>query len=278
MKRSSKPALGRILMAAYLAAFFVYLESPLVVVVLASFNDGPSVTFPPDSLSLHWYAVLWDLVREAPDVKPGLVESIWTSIWLGIVSTLGATIAGVLAAFGLQRYRFPGRNLMQQCFLLPLLFPQVVTGVGLVLWFSQIGGVPTWLRLVVGHLILTMPYVVVTTTASLETLDIRLEEAAMNLGAGRLATFFRITLPGIRSGVVSGAVFAWLVSFSNFTVTFFLFSGEVKPLPPWLYEIIQYFIDPSIAALSTFVLLITFAVLLTVNRMFALGRLMGLRQ
>ena len=127
-----------------------------------------------------------------------------------------------------------------------------------------------------GHLIITLPYVVVTVAASLETLDIRLEEAAMNLGAGRLATFFLITLPGIRGGVLAGAVFAWLTSFSNFTVTFFLFSGEVQPLPPWLYQVMQYFIDPSIAALSTCVLLITLAVLLIVNRLLALGRVVGL--
>ena len=98
----------------------------------------------------------------------------------------------------------------------------------------------------------------------------------MNLGAGRVATFLLITLPGIASGVAAGAIFAWLTSFSNFTVTFFLFSGEVQPLPPWLYQVMQYFIDPSIAALSACVLLITFSVLLIVNRLLALGRVVGL--
>jgi putative spermidine/putrescine transport system permease protein len=165
---------------------------------------------------------------------------------------------------------------LRQLFLLPLLFPQIVTGIGLVLWFSQVGGVPTWLRLLLGHLIITLPYVIVTVAASLDTLDIRLEEAAMNLGAGRVATFFLITLPGIAGGVLAGAIFAWLTSFSNFTVTFFLFSGEVQPLPPWLYQVLQYFIDPSIAALSTCVLLITLSVLLLVNRLLALGRILGL--
>jgi putative spermidine/putrescine transport system permease protein len=151
-----------------------------------------------------------------------------------------------------------------------------VTGIGLVLWFSQVGGVPAWLRLLLGHLIITLPYVIITVTASLETLDRRLEEAAMNLGASRATTFFLITLPGIRSGVLAGAIFAWLTSFSNFTVTFFLFSGEVQPLPPWLYQVMQYFIDPSIAALSTCVLLLTLSVLLMVNRLLALGRVVGL--
>jgi putative spermidine/putrescine transport system permease protein len=267
---------GTAILLAYVVLFFCYLESPLALILLASFNEGLTVRFPPTGFSLQWYSALWDLVCDAPGVKPGLVDAVVTSLWLGLASTVGAVFAGTLAALALHRFRFPGRQLLRQLFLLPLLFPQIVTGIGLVLWFSAVGGVPSWLRLLLGHLIITLPYVVVTVAASLETLDIRLEEAAMNLGAGRLATFFLITLPGIRGGVLAGAVFAWLTSFSNFTVTFFLFSGEVQPLPPWLYQVMQYFIDPSIAALSTCVLLITLAVLLIVNRLLALGRVVGL--
>jgi putative spermidine/putrescine transport system permease protein len=269
---------GAFLLSAYLVLFFLYLESPLAVIALTSFNDGLTVAFPPTGFSTQWYGVLWQELNDAAGMKPGLLDAIGTSLWLGLAATAGAVVSGVLAAFALQRFRFPGRELVRQCFLLPLLFPQVVTGIGLVVWFSRLGGVPTWVRLLLGHLILTLPYVVVTVTASLETLDERLEEAAMNLGAGRLATFIHITLPGIRGGIVSGAIFAWLISFSNFTVTFFLYSGELTPLPPWLYEFIQYFVDPSIAALSTLLVLLTLTVLLVVDRIFALGRLVGLRQ
>lgn len=268
--------IGTVLLVAYVVLFFVYLESPLLLILLASFNPGPTVRFPPSGFSLQWYHALWDVVQEAPGTKPGLVDAVLTSIWLGALATVGAVAAGTLAAFALHRFRFPGRQALQQLFLLPLLFPQIVTGIGLVLWFSQIGGLPTWLRLLLGHLIITLPYVVVTVAASLETLDVRLEEAAMNLGAGRIATFFLITIPGIAGGIVAGAIFAWLTSFSNFTVTFFLFSGEVQPLPPWLYQVMQYFIDPSIAALSACVLLVTLSVLLIVNRLLALGRVVGL--
>ena len=276
--RQGGSSLGRGALVAYLWLFFIYLELPLVIILLASFNDGLTVTFPPTGYSTQWYGVLWDVAREAPGTKPGLVEAVWGSLWIGFASMAGAVVAGVLAAFALERYAFPGRDLVRQGLLLPLLFPQVVTGIGLLLWFSQVGGVPTWLRLLTGHLILTLPYVVVTTTASLQTLDQRLEEAAMNLGASRFATFFYITLPGIKSGIISGAIFAWMISFSNFTVTFFLYSGELNPLPTWLYEMIQHFIDPSVAALSVFLVAITFLILVVANRMFALGRLAGLRR
>jgi putative spermidine/putrescine transport system permease protein len=264
------------ILLAYVIFFFCYLESPLVVIVFASFNSGLTVHFPPDGFSLRWYSALGDLIQNAPGLKAGLLHAVMTSLWLGLASTVGAVIAGTLGAFALRRFRFPGVEFMRQLFLLPLLFPQIVTGIGLVLWFSKIGGVPTWLRLLLGHLIITLPCVVITVTASLETLDIKLEEAAMNLGANPVATFFHITLPGIRGGVIAGAIFAWLTSFSNFTVSFFLFSGEILPLPPWLYQDIQYFIDPSVAALSTCVLLITLSVVLILNRLLALGRLVGL--
>jgi putative spermidine/putrescine transport system permease protein len=240
-------------------------------------NEGLTVTFPPSGLSGRWYLVLWDQVREISGVKPGLVTSLWTSVWLAMSAVVGTVVAGVLAAFGLRRYVFPGRDLVRQCFLLPILFPQVVLGIGLVLWFSAIRGVPVLFRLVLGHMILTLPYVIVTTSASLETLDERLEEAAMNLGASRLQTFWYITLPAIRSGILSGALFSALISFSNFTVTFFLYSGEMKPLPMWIYEVIEKFLDPSLAALSTFLVAMTLAILLILSRLFALGRLAGLR-
>ncbi|RWE12679.1 MAG: ABC transporter permease [Mesorhizobium sp.] len=263
------------LLFAYVAAFFIYLEGPLVVIVFASFNSGQIVRIPPDGLSLKWYAALLDLLRDAPGMKPGLVDTVFTSLWLGLASTVGAVIAGTLGAYALQRSKLPGTQILRQLFMLPLLFPQIVTGIGLVLWFSAIGGVPTWLRLLLGHLIITLPCVVITVTASLETLDRNLEDAAMNLGANRVATFFYITLPSIRGGVMAGAVFAWLTSFSNFTVTFFLFSGEMNPLPLWLYQYIQYYIDPGAAALATCILANTLCVLLIINRLQALGRVVA---
>lgn len=278
MRSVGARGIGNAALAAYLVLFFLFLEAPIVIILLASFNPELTVRFPPSGFSTEWYGELWHMARDGTGAKPGLAKALLASLALGTASMVGAVVAGVLAAFGLERYHFRGRGLIRQALLLPLLFPQVVTGVGMLLWFSAVGGVPVWLRLLAGHLILTLPYVVVTTSASLETLDPRLEEAAMNLGANRLQTFWHVTVPGIRSGIMAGAIFAWLISFSNFTVSFFLYSGELNPLPTWLYEYIQYFLDPSIAALSTFLIVITFLVLAIANRLLALGRLVGLRK
>jgi putative spermidine/putrescine transport system permease protein len=278
MKAAAGKHVGNLALGTYLLMFFLFLEAPIIIILLASFNAGPTVRFPPVGFSLQWYHELLRIAEDAAGTKPGLVSAVWVSIELGLASMVGAVVAGVLAAYGIERFRFPGRIFLRQAVLLPLLFPQIVTGIGLLLWFSQIGSVPTWVRLVVGHLIITLPYVVVTVSASLQTIDPRLEEAAMNLGANRIATFWFVTIPGIQSGIVSGAIFAWLISFSNFTVTFFLYSGEVTPLPAWLFEYLQYFLDPSIAALSALLLASTFLVLAIANRLFALGRLAGLRK
>jgi putative spermidine/putrescine transport system permease protein len=278
--RNTRHDWGTRLLNTYLVLFFAYLISPLLIIFITSLNSGLNISFPPTHVSTEWYVNLWSELRGVHGVafQPGLLRSIWTSLWLSMAATAGAVLAGVLAALGLNRLRFPGREPLRQSFLLPLLFPQIVTGVALALWFSTLRGVPAWTRLMLGHLILTLPYVVVTTGASLETLDQQLENAAMNLGARPLQAFWYVVLPSIRSGVIAGAMFASLVSFSNFTVSFFLFSGGVKPLPVWIYEVMSYHIDPSVAALGSFLILLTLFVFVILRRLFFLGRLVGLRR
>ncbi len=121
------------LLVAYTVVFFVYLESPLIVILLASFNSGTIVHFPPTGFSLRWYQTLLDLVHNAPGMKTGLVDAFLTSLWLGLLSTVGAVAAGTLGAFVLYRYRFFGTQVLHQLFLLPLLSPKILTGIGLVL-------------------------------------------------------------------------------------------------------------------------------------------------
>jgi len=265
-------------LSAYLFLFFVCLESPLLIIVLTSFSSDETVSFPPAGLSLRWYADLWHQLWNQGGVKPGLAMSLWTSVWLSVLSAAGATVAGVAAALGLRFFSSRSAGILKQYLLFPILFPQVVIGIGLLLWFSALGGMPVWTKLLLGHFILTMPYVVVTTSASLEMLDPALEEAAMNLGANFVRTLGHVTLPMIRAGILSGALFAWLTSFSNFTISFFLYSGETRPAPVWIFEVLQFVIDPSLAALSTVLLLTTLVVLFSANRILGIGRLVGLRR
>src|SRR5918912_168354 len=230
---------------------FAFLLAPIVIVILTSFTATTTITFPPTEFSLQWYGRFYEHLVDAPGVKPELLRSLLMSVRIGLIVALLATVAGVLAAYAFRKYDFPGRPLFRQLFLMPLMFPQIVTGIALLVWFSNFRFVGPVERLVMGHVILTLPYVIVTVGASLELYEEALEEAAIGLGASHLQTFWRITLPLVRPGIVAGAIFAFIISFNAFTVTFFLYSGEARPLPMWIYEYLNYFLDPTLAVIST---------------------------
>ena len=151
-----------------------------------------------------------------------------------------------------------------------------VTGVGLLLTFSELHGVAPFLRLLIGHVIVALPYVLVTVTASLKLYEEDVEEAAESLGANAFQTFwYHYTLPLIRPGILAGAIFAFIASFTNFTVSFFLSIGSAKPIPIWIYERIVYGYDPLVAALSVLLVSITLVLLLVLERLIGIRRIVG---
>jgi putative spermidine/putrescine transport system permease protein len=263
--------LGGMLLRVYVALVALFLLSPIVIIFLTSFTATESVEFPPQGFSLMWYGRLVDHLRESGGVKPGLSSSILMSAQIGFVVALLAVVVGVLVAYALHKYVFPGREVFRNLFLLPLMFPQLVIGVGLLLVFSEFRLFGFFTRLVIGHVILTIPFVVLTVGASLELYERELEEAAMGLGASPIQTFFRVTLPLVKSGIIAGAIFAFVTSFTQFTVTFFLYSGATKPLPMWIYEVVVMSLDPLLAVISIF--LVALAVVVVV----ALAKLVDVR-
>src|SRR6185436_7359712 len=138
--------------------------------------------------------------------------------------------------YALYRMRFRGVSVLRQYFLVPLMFPEVVTGVALLVWFIELPVFGLAGRMILGHLILTMPSVILTVGATLEATATDLEDAAVGLGASRARAFWSVTLPLIRPGVVAGALFAFIISFNTFTLSYFLYSADAKPLPMWVFE------------------------------------------
>ena len=262
---------GGLLLRIYVVLVALFLLSPIVIIFLTSFTSTESVEFPPQGFSLMWYGRLLDHLRESGGVKPGLSSSILMSAQIGLVVAALAVIVGVLVAYALHKFVFPGKEVFRNLFLLPLMFPQLVIGVGLLLVFSEYRLFGFFTRLVIGHVILTIPFVVLTVGASLELYERELEEAAMGLGASPIQTFFRVTLPLVKSGIIAGAIFAFVTSFTQFTVTFFLYSGATKPLPMWIYEVVVMSLDPLLAVISIF--LIALAVVVVV----ALAKLVDVR-
>ena len=170
---------------------------------------------------------------------------------------------------------FRGKDVFQNLFLLPLTFPSFVLGVGLLLTFSEFRVFDRFTRLVIGHVVGALPYVVLCVTASLKVYEEDVEEAARTLGASPLRTFLNITLPLIRSGIFAGAVFAFVTSFTNFTVSFFLSIGSTKPLPIWFYDVIVSGHDPLLAALSVCLVAMTVVIVIVLERLIGIRRIVG---
>ncbi len=249
-------------------AVVVFILAPLFIVVAISFSDAGFVAFPPRGFTIRWYSkVLQD---------PDFLRSLQFSAGLAIAATTGALLLGVPAAFAVARHQFPGRGFAAAALLTPLIFPVLITGVALLQLFAIAGSNNTPVNLLFAHILVTTPYVVRTVTASLMLADVTLEEAARTLGAGRWRVFRRITVPQIASGLAAGALFAFMVSFDNFPISMWLADAEHNPVPLLIFQMIANVFEPSVAAISTLMILIAMAVVLVVERLAGLRRAMAM--
>jgi putative spermidine/putrescine transport system permease protein len=245
---------------------FVILLLPVVIVVLAGLNSGEFLTFPPEGLSLRWvYAFL---------TSETFLTAYLFSFGLALMATLISTVVGTMAAMFLVRHAGRWRNLLRGFFLSPLMLPGVVIGLSLYVFYvsSGIGFARTFWGILVGHVIVTCPYVIGTVSAALINFDQSYEEAARSLGAGPWQAFRKVTLPIVAPGVVAGAVFAFIVSFGQFEVALFLSTPNLEPLPIAMYISLRYAFEPTAAAAGIF------AILLVVVSMTITARLVNLQK
>lgn len=258
--------LGRLLFRTLVAALYGFLLIAPLVVIYYSFSPTVVLQLPTEGVTLRWY--------ENFLAQPRLVAGVWNSIVIAVGSTALALVLGVPAALALTRSHLPGRRVLMAVLLSPLTLPGLVLAIGILMVVVAVVQPLTNLRLVGGlapllaaHLIVTVPWVARTVSASLETADRAVEEAARGLGASPLETFFLITLPTIRPGVVAGAIFAFIVSFGNFALSLFFTSGTVTTLPVAVFQYIDQFQDPTVAAASSVVIFLTTAVVLLADRL-----------
>jgi putative spermidine/putrescine transport system permease protein len=231
------------MMRAINGCILLYLLAPIIVVIATAFGTSPYPVFPPAGVTLKWFAKFLS--------TPTLVEATELSAALGLTSVLCAATIGTLTAFALVRYRFRGKASISALVLSPILFPTVVLGLALLVAFTRAGLAQTFLGLVAAHTVLATPFVIRLVMASLTEFDIAIEEAARNLGAGRLRTIFSVTLPIIRPGVLAGALFAFIISFDELVITLFLAGPGLQTLPIRIFASIEYSSDPTISAIST---------------------------
>jgi spermidine/putrescine transport system permease protein len=230
---------------------YIFMFAPIIVVILLAFNSSRSGSFPMEGFSLQWFVKLSE--------NQSIVDAFKTSLILAVTSSLLATLIGVMAALALIRYSFRGKAVINNVLSLPLLMPEVVLGVALLMFLKFLSMPRSFLILLVGHTVLSLPYVVLVVQARLIGLRQHYEEAALSLGANRIQTFTAITLPLIAPAVIGGFLFAATLSFDNITATLFWKKPGIETVPTKIFAMLRTSISPEINALGAVMIVITIA-------------------
>jgi putative spermidine/putrescine transport system permease protein len=258
----------RLLLFVLLLLTFVFLLAPIITVVVSSFNAVGVFSFPPRAFTTRWYE----------QIDPSFYRALYVSLIVGTITSALSVLVGVPGALALARGRFPGRDLLNAVALSPLMVPALVTGVALfqfslIFWdafHASLGG--TIAGLVVGHLTFGIPFVVRAVLASHSRFDLSLEEAAQNLGATPLQTFFEITAPLLKPGVTTGVIFAFLMSLDEVPISLFMGGGDATTLPVKIFTAIEIAFGGDILAVASLIVLASLVLML------ALDRLVGIEQ
>jgi putative spermidine/putrescine transport system permease protein len=239
----------RQLPAAVTGAVLLFLALPVLVVMVVSFSSATYLTFPPPAFGLRWYGAYFG--------SGDWLRSTWLSLWVAAAVVVLATLLGTLAALGIARMPKALRIVASALILSPLIVPLIVVAIGIYYAFARYGLVGSPAGLILAHTCIAVPFVVTSVSASLAGIDPRLEQAALSLGATPSGTFFQITLPLIRPGVLVGALFAFITSFDELVVALFISGSGAVTLPRRMWDDLLFQIEPTIAAVSTLTIVLT---------------------
>ena len=228
-----------------LFTLFVYITmfAPIVVVIILSFNPMEFVSFPMEGFSFRWY------VRLAQNQS--IITAFKTSLILGFITSVISTAIAIPAAMAFVRYDFPGKNTLNTLLLTPIMIPEVILGVALLLFLRRLQQPKSLLLLVVGHVVITLPYILLVVQARLVGIKRVYEEAAMSLGANAFQTFKEITLPLLAPAIIAGMLFAFTISFDDITATLFWATARTTTVPVKILGMLRHHISPEINALGT---------------------------
>ncbi len=246
------------------AAIFFFLVFPLVVIIPLSFNSVPFFTFTkemmaldPAGYSLKWYEDFFTNLNWQGAVRNSFI--------IAIFATLISTTLGTIAAIGLSRARMPFRTLLMSILISPMIVPLIISAAGMFFFYSRIGMQGTHIAVILAHAALGTPFVVITVTATLSGFDNTLIRASSSLGASPSVTFFKVVVPLITPGVISGALFAFITSFDEVVVVLFVGSYRQRTIPWQMFSGIREHISPTILAAATLLVLISIVLLFTIE-------------
>lgn len=240
--------LTRATLATLACATLLFMCVPIAVVVPMSFSSANALAFPPPDFSLRWYTAFFADAR--------WMEALRTSLFVAVVSGTAALALGTMAAYGLARGRFRGRKAIELNFAVPMVIPHIITAIALYITFARAGLLGSLTGLIVAHTILAAPYVVLVVSVALGSLDHRIEQVALTLGASRWQVLVKIVAPNLAPSLFAAWIFAFIVSFDEITVTVFL-AGTHETVPKRMFTQLLERIDPTITAVATLLIAIS---------------------
>jgi spermidine/putrescine transport system permease protein len=246
----------------YLIAVLVFLYLPILVMMAMAFNRSALYEMP-FTFDLVWFKALMENER--------LLQASWNSVWIASVNAIIATSLGTLAAYAFSRYEFRGKRILQLLLFPPITIPWLIIGTSMLIFFFWVGIGRGLHAILLGHVALSLPYVIVVVGARLRDMSATLEEAAATLGATPRQTFRRVTLPILAPGVVAAALFAFAVSFDQFVISYFLAAPGTSTLPVEIFTAIRKGFTPEINAVSTIIILVSMGLMLLVARNYKFG-------
>jgi spermidine/putrescine transport system permease protein len=242
---------GWSLIRLYTIFVYVFMFTPIAVVIILSFNPEQFGCFPMKGFSFRWFV---KLAHNGP-----ILLAFKNSLVLGTCTALVSTAIGILAAMAFVRYEFPGKNTLNTLLLAPIMIPEVILGVALLLFIRWLQQPKSFLLLMIGHVVLTLPYVLLIVQARLVGIKRVYEEAALSLGANPFQTFKEITLPLLTPAIMAGILFSFTISFDDITATLFWATAQNQTVPVKIFGMLRNSISPEINALGTVMVILTIA-------------------
>ena len=247
--RDTEGRLGWALTRIVTLLVYVFLFAPIIATVVLSFNASMFGGFPMTGFSLQWYGKLWENAQ--------VVAAFKTSLWIAVLVAIVTTLVGIVTALALVRFEFPGKQILGTLVILPALVPETILGVGLLILIKSVEQPRSLPILVLGHILLALPYVVLIAQARMVGVKRIYEEAAMSLGASRLSTFREITFPLLIPAVVAGGLLAFTISFDNTSASLFWRPSGVETMPTQILSMLKTSISPEVNALGTVMIVMT---------------------
>ncbi|MCR4801762.1 MAG: ABC transporter permease [Lachnospiraceae bacterium] len=226
---------------------YIFLFLPISVIVVNSFNATTTKPYMRwKGFTLEWYVKLWE--------NTSLLEAFGNTMIIAVISTCVATAVGTLAAVGMYRYKFKGKGLIDGLLYIPVVIPEIVLGISLLTIFAQVNIPRGMLTLILAHVTFCIPFVIFNVRARLYGYDNSVEEASLDLGANRIVTFFRVTLPILSPGILGGSLLAFTLSIDDVIISYFVY-GQTKTYPLKVMESVKSGVAPDVNALSTLILI-----------------------